>query len=97
VPASTSCLNASIADVRALRAAAFPPRVVALTLIVVSPVAIAAGSGRAVLAWMVAGAEVRAFDRRPPLFYCSKYRNETAYGMVLDEILRRHFVRLEKP
>ena len=58
VPASTSCLNASIADVRALRAAAFPPRVVALTLIVVSPVAIAAGSNRAELAWMAAGALV---------------------------------------
>ena len=58
MPSSTTCLNTSIADVRALRAAAFPPRVVALTLIVVSPVAIAAGSSRAVLAWMAAGALV---------------------------------------
>jgi len=58
VPSSTTCLNTSIADVRALRAAAFAPRVVALTLIVVSPVAIAAGSSRAVLGWMAAGALV---------------------------------------
>jgi hypothetical protein len=56
VPASTVSLNASIADVRALRAAAFPPRVVALTLIVVLPVPIAAGSDRTVLAGMVGGA-----------------------------------------
>lgn len=56
MPASTVSLNASIADVRALRAAAFPPRVVALALIVVFPVAIAAGSDRTVFAWMGAGA-----------------------------------------
>jgi hypothetical protein len=27
---------------------------------------------------------------QPPIFFCAKYKNETAYGMVLDEILKRH-------
>ena len=34
---------------------------------------------------------------QPPIFFCSRYRNETAYGMALDEILRRHLVPLQNP
>jgi len=34
---------------------------------------------------------------QPPIFFCAKYKNETAYGMVLDEILRRHLVASKKP
>ena len=34
---------------------------------------------------------------QPPILFCAKYKNETAYGMVLDEILRRHLVPTKKP
>ena len=56
MPSSIVSLTASVADVRALRAVAFVPRVVAITLVVLVPVALSANADRTETWWMLASA-----------------------------------------
>jgi hypothetical protein len=95
VPGSVISLNASVADVRALRAAAFVPRVGALTLVLILPVAVSAGADRTDQLWMVAAALVLwvcavLLERRVTgVAILLAVAATWVIGLVVFEILRR--------